>query len=344
MDLLSVYFPIMKQTASLIAAQAYMAENPALDTFEAVRMAEDALTGNVSATFINALYDAAGLAPPFNDATMAMLPRGISYLFMGKTAMYSSSGSRTQVIWESFNVFAAYRYITTAGAAQEALGGQQTAWLQGTMIQSPATWKVLGSGVMLTPLLVDFTNPLIAAQLPPEFPNELRTKLGITMDQYDGFPQKKLELLGLMSAVPNAVAISGDIHSSFVTDHTNGVYEFTAAAISSATIQDEVANRILDDPNLGDVEGIEELVDNLALLLQISTLDDNVTPSDIVYARTDSHGFSIIEADPEALHVTIWEIASDEIGTSYYDDPAALDDLFSSTSFTVEDGELIPGE
>ncbi len=344
MDLLSVYFPIMKQTASLIAAQAYMAENPSLDTFEAVRLAEDALTGNVSATFINALYDAAGLAPPFNDATMAMLPRGISYLFMGKTAMYSSTGSRYQVLWDPFNIFAAYRYLTTAGAAQEALGGQQTAWLQGTMIQSPATWKVLGSTVMLTPLLVDFTNPLIAAQLPPDFPDELRTRLGINTDDYDGFPQKKLELLGLMAAVPNAVAISGDIHSTFVTDHTNGVFEFTSSAISSSTIQDAIGRRIADDPILGGIEGLDDLVENLALLLQISTLDDNVTPSDIVYTKTDTHGFSVISAGTEAFHVTIWEIDSDEIGNSYYDDPDALDDLFSSTSYTVEDGELIPGE
>ena len=258
--------------------------------------------------------------------------------------MYSSSGARNQVIWDPFNIFAAYLYLTTAGAAQDTLGGQQTAWLQGTMLGSPATWKVLGSTVMLTPLLVDFTNPLIAAQLPDDFPDALRTKLGITMDQYDGFPQKKLELLGLMAAVPNSVAISGDIHSTFVTDHTNGVYEFTASSISSATIQDEVARRIMSDPILGGIEGIDDLVANLALLLQISTLDDSVTPSDIVYTNTSSMGFSVMDVGPDALHVTIWEIASDEIGTSYYDDPDALDDLFWSTSYTVQDGELIPGE
>ena len=196
-------------------------------------------------------------------ASSRSLPRGISYLYMGKTGMYSAAGSRNQVLWDPFNVFAAYRYLTTGGAAQEALGGQQTAWLQGTMLQSPATWKVLGSSVMLTPLLVDFTNPLIASQLPDGFPDELRTRLGITMDGWDGFPQKKLELLGLLDVVPNAVVISGDIHSTFVTDHTNGVFEFTSSAVSSATIGDEVANRIASDPILGQFPGLEELVENL---------------------------------------------------------------------------------
>ena len=343
MDVLAAAFPILHQTASLIAAQAYQMENPALDTVEALRMAEDALSGNISTTFLNALYEAAGLTPPFTDEVAAMLPRGISYLFMGKTAMYSAGGSRYFVMWDPYNIFAAHEYITTGGVAQDALGGQQTAWLQGAMLQSPATWKILGSSVMMTPLLVDFTNPLIAAGLPDDFPDLLRTRLGLQLDQYDGFPQKKLELLGLMSAVPNSVAISGDIHATFVTDHTNGVFEFTAPAISSGTFQELVASFVASDPILCCVEGVDDLIANLSVLLQVSTLDDDVTPSDILYANTTTHGYSVVEVDPEALHVTIWEIESDEVGTSYYDDPEALDDLFWSTSYTVQDGELTPG-
>jgi alkaline phosphatase D len=344
MDVLGSAFPILKQSATLVAAGAYQLENPALGTFESVGIASEALSGNVSATFINELYAAAGYGAPFTPEIMEILPRGLSYLFIGKTAMYSSTGSRNQVIWDSFNLLAAHRYLETGGAAQEALGGQQTAWLQGAMLQSPATWKVLANSVMMTPLLVDFTNPLIAAFLPPDFPDELRTALGITVDQYDGFPQKKLEILGLLGVVPNAVAISGDIHSTFVTDHTNGVYEFTASAISSTTIGGEVARRIASDPILGSVPGLEDLVAALGTLLQISTFDDTVTTSDIVYDNTFSHGFMVVEAEAETLHVSIWEISNDEVGTSYYDDPDALDDLFQEITFTVEDGELIPGK
>jgi len=51
----------------------------------------------------------------------------------------------------------------------------------------------------------------------------------------------------------------------------------------------------------------------------------------------------VLEATPEALLVTLYEIPSDQIFTSYYDDPAALDDLFQTVTFTVQDGELIPG-
>jgi len=200
---------------------------------------------------------------------------------------------------------------------------------------------VLGSSVMLTPLLVDFTHPLIEPMLPPDFPDYLRTRIGITADQYDGFPQKKLEILGLLGVVPNSVVISGDIHATFVTDHTNGVYEFTSSAISSSTVGDEIAGRITEILPPG--PGTDLLLENLATLLQISTVGDPYTTSDIVYANTWAHGFQVMEAGPEALLVTLYEISSEEIFTSYYDSPEALDSLFQTLTFRVQDGELIPG-
>jgi alkaline phosphatase D len=341
MDVLGAVFPIFKQTASLVAAQAYMMEDPALDISSAVGIAEEALSGNISTTYLNALFDAAGLAPLFTETVTAALPRGISYLYVGKQSLYSSIGSRNQYLWDTYNLLAAHRYLSIGGATQDSLGGTQTAWLQGTMLANRATWKVLGSSVMLTPLLVDFTHPLIEPLLPDDFPEYLRTRIGITADQYDGFPQKKLEILGLLSVVPNSVVISGDIHATFVTDHSNGVFEFTSSAISSSTIGDEVAGRI--DAILPPSPERDQLLEYLATLLQVSTIDDPYTTSDIVYANTWAHGFQVLEAGPEALLVTLYEISSDEIFTSYYDDPEALDGLFQTRSFRVQDGELIPG-
>jgi alkaline phosphatase D len=318
-----------------------MMEDPALDISSAVGIAEEALSGNISTTYLNALFDAAGLAPLFTETVTAALPRGISYLYVGKQSLYSSIGSRNQYLWDTYNLLAAHRYLSIGGATQDSLGGTQTAWLQGTMLANRATWKVLGSSVMLTPLLVDFTHPLIEPLLPDDFPEYLRTRIGITADQYDGFPQKKLEILGLLSVVPNSVVISGDIHATFVTDHSNGVFEFTSSAISSSTIGDEVAGRI--DAILPPSPERDQLLEYLATLLQVSTIDDPYTTSDIVYANTWAHGFQVLEAGPEALLVTLYEISSDEIFTSYYDDPEALDGLFQTRSFRVQDGELIPG-
>jgi len=343
MGLLGKSLPIFKQTASLIAANLYMMENPSLDFFTAVRLGEEAMSGNVSATFINLLYAGGGLAPPFSPEMLAVLPRGISYLLMGKSAVYSSGGSRTQVIKDTFDLYAAASYLGTGGASQEAYGSQQNAWLQGTLLASPATWKVLGNSYMMTPMVIDFTNPLIAAMLPPEFPDFLRTKLVVNAEDFNGLPQKTMEVLGLLELVPNAVVISGDIHSTFVTDHQNGTYEITPPAISSSTNAEIVLRVIASDPILGQIPGIEDIIANYGLLLQVSALSPSVSPSNILYQNTWSHGFAIMDVTPDAFTILIQQIPSDEIGNSYYDDPEALDDLFEPIMFTIRDGVLAPG-
>jgi alkaline phosphatase D len=343
MGLLGKSLPIFQQTASLIAANLYMMENPDLDFFTAVRLGEEAMSGNVSATFLNLLYAGGGLAPPFSPEMLAVLPRGISYLIMGKSAVYSSGGSRTQVIKDTFDLYAAAGYLASSGATQEVYGSQQNAWLQGTLLSSPATWKVLGHSFMMTPMVIDFTNPLIAAMLPPEFPDFLRTKLIINAEDFNGLPQKTMEVLGLLGLVNNAVVISGDIHSTFVTDHQNGIYELTPPAISSATNGEIVIRVVGSDPILGQIPGIEEILQNYALLLQVSSLSPTVSQSDILYANTFSHGYGIVDVTADAFTILIQEISSDEIGTSYYDDPEALNDLFTPLMFTIRDGAIAPG-
>jgi alkaline phosphatase D len=343
MDLIGSALPIFKQTTALIVAGYYQLYNPALDTFSAVRVAEEALEGNVSATFINLLWAQAGLAPPLNPDVLAFLPRGVSYLLVNKTAPYSSLGSRTFVAHDTFNLLAIHRYLETGGAAQEVYGGEQTAWIQGTMLMSPAKWKVLGQSTIMTPLVIDFTNPLIAAMLPPDFPDMFRIRLGITVEDFNGFPQKRLEMLGLLSVVPDSVVISGDIHSTFVTDHKNGVFEFTPPSVSSATLAAQSAAVAATDPILSQIPGIEFLIAQFDLLFQVSAMDPMVSTSDIVYSNNFAQGFMVMEAMAESLTTTIYEIPNSEVVTSYYDDPDALDELFTMLRFTVQDGILIPG-
>ena len=101
--------------------------------------------------------------------------------------------------------------------------------------------------------------------------------------------------------------------------------------------------RIASDPILGQIPGIEELVAFLGPLLQLSVLDDNVSPSDILYADTESDAFVIVDATADALQVTIYEILADHVFESFYDNPDGLADLFTATSFMVQDGVLTRG-
>lgn len=165
----------------------------------------------------------------------------------------------------------------------------------------------------------------------------------INNEDFNGLPQKTFEVLSLLDLVNNAVVISGDIHATFVTDHQNGTYEITPPAISSSTNAEIALRVILSDPILGQIPGIEEIMANYGLLLQVSSMGTGVSASDILYQNTWSHGYGIIDVTEDAFTVLIQEIPSNEVGTSYYDDPDALDGLFTPIMFTIRDGVLSPG-
>ncbi len=336
---------ILTQTSTLIAAQAYRNANPALDMTAAMAAARQALNGNVSTTFVNAMYAAAGLPAPFTPTIQATLPRGLSYLYVGKQSLYGAGGSRYMVLNDSFNLLAGIKAAQTGGAAQNAFGNQQLAWLQGVVAGTPTAWRVVSSSVCGAPMIVDFTNPALAALLPPEFPDVLRTRLKLNTDQWDGFPHMHAELLAALSLAPNTVIISGDVHGTFVTDHGAGVFELTPPAISSATWGTMVAGFVETDPMLGALPGIGDLVRNyLGLMMQVSAEDDvHVSPSDIAYTATDRNGFMVVDVAPDSLVATIQQMSENEVFTSYYDTPDAVNDIFEATTYTIQGGQLIPG-
>lgn len=333
---------IFRQTATLILSQAYLMEEPSLDQVSAVKKAQAVMHGNVSATYLGLLFSAAGLPSPFDDQVLAAMPRGLSYLFIGKQNLFSSTGSRYLLMLDAFKLYAGARFLATNGASEDAFGPQQTAWLQGELMQPPATWNVLVSSVSMAPMVLDFTNPVLAGFLPPDFPDLLRQRLLINADQWDGFPNMRTGVLGMLRQLPNPIVLGGDIHGSFVVNH-QGVYEFTGPAISSESLQDMVLNKARALPQLAGLPGLDQLVANLDAFLQISAQDHvNVTPDDIVATDTASHGYLFIKAGPDAWTASLRLAPDASVETSFYDHPEDLDDLFTTRTFEVQGGVLTP--
>ena len=100
---------------------------------------------------------------------------------------------------------------------------------------------------------------------------------------------------------------------------------------------------IAADPILGQIPGIEQIVAQYGLLLQVSSLNPEVSPSTIAYQNTWSHGYAVMDVTADKFTMTIQQISSDEVGTSYYDDPEALNDLFTPVVFNIQNGVLAPG-
>lgn len=345
MQALGLGLPILRQTATLATAVAIQTERPELDTFTAVSLAKDLLAGPVSTTFLNLLWQAQGFEPVFTPDLTAGLPRGVAFWMMGKQSFYSSLGSRNFVVNPTFQLFAAKRALETGGAAQDVLGPQQNAWLAGVLSQSPAAWKVVGNSVMMTPTMVDFTNPLIAANLPDGFPDQLRTAVNLNNEDFSGFPNYRDALLDdLFAVVPGEVVlVSGDIHAAFVADHRNGVYEFTPPAVSSGTFGELAVRLAQTDPLLSQIPGVVDLLEGfLGQFFQVSSTSQQYSRTDIAYAETFTHGYGVFEVTDEVLTVTFYEMPSSETGTDYTDDPTALDALFTATTFRVQNGQLVP--
>lgn len=332
--------PVLQGALIAILTQLYQMENPFLSEPEAFLKAQQVVAGNVSATYINALFAALGYPEPFDESILALLDRGLSYLYLGKQNLYGSNGSRYVVVKDTYDLLSGFLYAVSLGASEDAFGPAQETWVKNTLAGSTATWKILGNSVSATPMILDFTNPLIASLLPEDFPDAYRTRLLVSVEQWDGFPNKRGELIGLLAGIPNALILSGDIHASFVADHGNSVFEFTGTAVSSRVLQDEVMDNVMEDPSLAQVQGIEQLVQMLDVLLQVSSLDPEVSPAKIVYNNTSSNGFVVVEADLEDLTATYYHIATGEVNNCYYDRPEELDSLFETTAFKVQGGEL----
>ncbi len=340
-DLQDLGLDVLTHTAYLIASQVILMANPGMDLKTAIKEAEALLADRVSATYVNMLFAAAGYDPPFPPDTMARLERGITYLYLGKTSEFSSLGSRYMVMRDPFTLYAGARFMATEGASENALGDAQMAWLAQALGTSTARWNVVASSVSMAPMILDFTNPAIAPTLPEGFPDSLRTRINLNVDQWEGFPNMRDILLDMFRQTGNTVVISGDIHASFVADH-GGVYEFTAPAISSESLQELVTSTVKNDPVLGEIPGLEQLLSQLSPIFMVSASDPDVTPSSLLYAETLSSGYAAFEVGPDAINVLYRLYPSEMVGTSFYEDPEGLEEVMQTVGFVLQDGTVTP--
>ncbi len=96
----------------------------------------------------------------------------------------------------------------------------------------------------------------------------------------------------------------------------------------------------MSDPALSQVPGIEQLVQSVGDIMQISSQDPAVSPAKILAKWPNSHGCVLLTAAPDALTATYYHIDASQIGTNHYGDPAALNSLFQTTTFKLQGGVL----
>lgn len=328
-EMFSGYIPVLVGTLT----QGYMAEG--LSAEEASAKATEVISGNLATQAINGLlaqYNAA--VPPemqvplIPDELIATLDTGVAYLTLGKSQLFSSIGSRYFVTKDVYDLYAGFKYAFN-GATQNAYGSEQELWYKQTLLSSPARWKVVGSSVSHTSIILDLTNPDFGVPAP------FNQKFYLNVDHWDGFGSKRDELLqDTLANVPGSVIIAGDIHASYVADHGQGTFEFTNTSVSSSTQKDYILETIQLDPVLSSIPGLTQLLDNAEALIQLAN------PS-ISYANTNANGVAIVTAASDGMQVSLFEAAPEMVFENQYDNAASFISAMTERQFAINDnGEL----
>lgn len=241
-----------------------------------------------------------GEIPQIDEAARDGLPRGIAYLHFGKTAPYSSLGSRDLVVEEPFLRYAAHRWETSDGASEDMFGEAQEGWFLDTMRASDAVWKIWGNAFPLSTMAVDLRS---VSSAPPS----LAQRFQMTAEDWAGMPNRRHAILQALADVDNILVCTGDRHAFLAsTPHPDDapehrVIEFVTGAVSSGTYGRIVYQRANDDPALRAANAPA-----LALILRDFLLDrDNRANPHLAETLVREHGFVLVELTQAQADVTL---------------------------------------
>jgi len=306
------------------------AQQEGLSLADATAWAVRVIRGNVSVLVANQLLAAANLDPIPADG----LPRGLFYALIGKQSFFNRYGSRYVVVKSSYDLYTALLYAKTAKASENAFGTEQEKFIVDTLTKSTATHKALISSVSLVSMQLDLTGV-------PGVPAQFARAFYFDVDQWDGFPNKRAELLARLAGVQNLIALSGDIHGTFAGNEKASspkIALLTAPAISSETIGEQVATAVTTfspDPAFQPGGPVYEgLVNHLPDLFQLATAGA------LKLVDTSSHGFLTVAVDGTKVRATFSLIPADQVTTDHSKSGAAIP--VTTKAFDVVAGQLTP--
>ncbi len=328
--------------------------------------------GNLSAGWVNTLFEVAGFPQPLPESELDRMERGVSYFFLGKTANFSDLGSRYQLVNESFELYAGYTYQAFL-ASRGALGRdqafyepEQQAFLQNALQSSVAggrAWRVVGSSVPFSPIRLNLSDlpegvslpntgkivgETVGTQnVPQEIPAEFMVDLLINADELAGFPNFRRGIVDNL-AVADAIVLSGDIHASMLGENAaaNGekVIDFTAPSSSSSNFR-RAFSRALQTIEGLIAPGYRTTLKDPSIQFEfhgkeefLSHIDKIVVHNspEISYLNTETHGYLVAEADADSFAAEYREIDVHNIALDRANDvPAGLNAVFTRRPYSV---------
>lgn len=296
------------------------------------------VSGFLSVPYINTLIlQTTEPSPPPSIATEDPgVIQGYAYHQLLKSSGFSSAGARYLVASEPFGLLSRKLYRETGGASENLLGAPQRAWLLETLRQSTRTFKLWGSSLCFMPREIDLTAV-------DSIPEELRTRILITAEDWDGCPNERAALLEELAGVQNVVVLSGDLHCFFVGTpfqpgaRENRVIEFVTGSVSSSTWLEEIRSIAASDPSLP--PSVVLAASGVGGLLADPVSKPN---PHLAFQELERNGVTVMRADGEALRAELLLLPSELVTSPPEQAGPSWQELTSSEEFRVNaaTGEL----
>ncbi|WEH41943.1 alkaline phosphatase D family protein [Streptomyces sp. NBC_01218] len=180
-------------------------------------------------------------------------------------------------------------------------GRAQLDWLKAGLAGSPATWKLVGTSVMISPVAFGSVPADLLAPLAKllGLPGE---GLAVNVDQWDGYTDDRKELISHLRdrSVTNTVFLTGDIHMAWANDVPVKAATYPLSA-SAAT--EFVVTSVTSD-NLDDTLNVPPQTVSLIAAAAVKAANRHVKWVDM-----DGHGYGVLDVTAERSQMDYYVVS-----------------------------------
>lgn len=179
-------------------------------------------------------------------------------------------------------------------------GAVQFDWLTEGLTTSSARWKIVGTSVMIRPVLIPPLDPRVTEAV-TKMAGVPRDGVPYNTDQWDGYPVERRRLFDelLAADVENVVFLTGDVHSSWAAEVpvVPGAYRTGGAVVGTEFVAPSITASNIDD-TLGLPEGNPV---SLAAAEAMKLANPHVKALDF-----DRHGYLLFEINADEVRADYW--------------------------------------
>lgn len=193
----------------------------------------------------------------------------------------------------------------TADPDRTITGRQQMDWIKRSLSASDATWKLVGTSVMIAPLSVASV-PTEAAEALSQLTGPLGAsvpgQVGANTDQWDGYTDDRRELFAHIADrdISGVVCLTGDIHTNWANELPLDAATYPVTGTAGVEF---VINSVTSD-NIDDIAGVPPRTASLGAEAAFMASNRHMK-----YVNLDDHGYGVLAVSPQRVQMDYYVLA-----------------------------------